>query len=491
MRCATSPASPSAPAKAATRATRLIFAASPRRTTCSATAFAIRAGTRATPSRSTRSKSTRARRRSCSAAARPAASINLITQAAAGSQLRRRHRHRQHRPGCARDRRRQRQDQREGSAARVVVMGQRYDIPGRDHVEENRWGVAPSLKCKPNDQHQAHAVSYIYQHDNNVPDYGIPFLSPAWGIPRRSRRSRAAPGTASSAGRLRTSRASTSTSRPPRSSTSSTTTSRSPTRRATVNVDHLQRNVFPEPNASVPPPPNLNTNWTTEPRAGRVTNTMVANQTDVLAKFNTGPLHHTVAAGVEVSRKRATSCAISSPDRPSDQLPQSRPVARRRHAAAADGEPADLRQGHRRRRLCRRSDQDQPVFRSARRGAARSVPLQAGCAARGRIRCNISIAPTMCSSWRVGAVFHPTANTSVYVMRGTSFNPTADNLSISVADAAATAHQPDQSRRRRRTRPPKSAPRPTCSTASSALADRRLPDRKDQLARAGSGQLPR
>ena len=44
-----------------------------RRTTSSATACAIRAGTRATPSRSMRSRSTRGRRRSCSAAARPAA----------------------------------------------------------------------------------------------------------------------------------------------------------------------------------------------------------------------------------------------------------------------------------------------------------------------------------------------------------------------------------------------------------------------------------
>ena len=33
-------------------------------------------------------------------------------------------------------------------------------------------------------------------------------------------------------------------------------------------------------------------------------------------------------------------------------------------------------------------------------------------------------------SWRVGGVFHPTLNSSIYVMHGTSFNPSADNLSI-------------------------------------------------------------
>ena len=33
-------------------------------------------------------------------------------------------------------------------------------------------------------------------------------------------------------------------------------------------------------------------------------------------------------------------------------------------------------------------------------------------------------------SWRVGAVFHPTSNSSVYIMRGTSFNPSAEFLTI-------------------------------------------------------------
>ena len=41
-------------------------------------------------------------------------------------------------------------------------------------------------------------------------------------------------------------------------------------------------------------------------------------------------------------------------------------------------------------------------------------------------------------SWRVGAVFHPTSNSSIYAMRGTSFNPTAEflnfNANISTLD---------------------------------------------------------
>ena len=71
----------------------------------------------------------------------------------------------------------------EYAAARVQVMGQRYDIPGRDNVEENRWGVAPSLTYKFNEQTRA-TFAYIYQHDNNVTDRGVPYLPATWGLPR-------------------------------------------------------------------------------------------------------------------------------------------------------------------------------------------------------------------------------------------------------------------------------------------------------------------
>ena len=80
--------------------------------------------------------------------------------------------------------------------ARIVTMGQMYDINGRDHVEQNRYGFSPSLMYKPTDQTKI-TLSYIYQHDYNVPDYGIPFLSPAWGFRAWSRRSPATTGTAS------------------------------------------------------------------------------------------------------------------------------------------------------------------------------------------------------------------------------------------------------------------------------------------------------
>ncbi len=122
----------------------------------------------------------------------------------------------------------------ENAAARIQVMGQRYDIPGRDHVEENRWGVAPSFTYKFNEQTRA-TFSYIYQHDDSIPDRGIPFY-PEAGLPVAVRHPINVPrntwyGILS--GPTPDGRRSTRMSQQRASFMSSPTTSRSPTRRAT------------------------------------------------------------------------------------------------------------------------------------------------------------------------------------------------------------------------------------------------------------------
>src|SRR5262249_21317774 len=66
---------------------------------------------------------------------------------------------------------------------RVVAMTQDYHTPERDNIGQNRYGISPSLMYKANNT--TITTAYILQHDNNVPDYGIPFTRPdAGGIPR-------------------------------------------------------------------------------------------------------------------------------------------------------------------------------------------------------------------------------------------------------------------------------------------------------------------
>ena len=92
-------------------------------------------------------------------------------------------------------------------------------------------------------------------------------------------------------------------------------------------------------------------------------------------------------------------------------------------------------------------------------------------------------------SWRVAAVLHPTENTSFYVMRGSSFNPSADNLTIAVTNflpdagasgACAGTDGDDGNRRQGR-----GAERP------SHPADRGVQYRQDQHARPQSAPAER
>jgi catecholate siderophore receptor len=65
------------------------------------------------------------------------------------------------------------------AAARIVLLGTDVDTAGRDFINTKRFGVAPSFTMQLTEQTTA-TLSYIYQKDNAVPDYGIPILPGAW-----------------------------------------------------------------------------------------------------------------------------------------------------------------------------------------------------------------------------------------------------------------------------------------------------------------------
>lgn len=92
----------------------------------------------------------------------------------------------------------------EGSAFRLNVMGHENDTPGRDHVRNERWGIAGSLAFglgkavgpvpdgkAPYDKHGDYGkepvgaivpndtrlfVNFFHFEEDNVPDYGIPWV---------------------------------------------------------------------------------------------------------------------------------------------------------------------------------------------------------------------------------------------------------------------------------------------------------------------------
>jgi catecholate siderophore receptor len=61
------------------------------------------------------------------------------------------------------------------TALRFNFMGHLDDVVGRDEVEQRRFGVAPSVTFGLGTSTQL-TVSYFLQHEDNIPDYGFPFL---------------------------------------------------------------------------------------------------------------------------------------------------------------------------------------------------------------------------------------------------------------------------------------------------------------------------
>jgi catecholate siderophore receptor len=64
------------------------------------------------------------------------------------------------------------------AAFRLNVMGESSQMPGRDFVKNRRWGIAPTVGFGLGEQDTV-TFTYLHQHENNVPDGGIPFVDGA------------------------------------------------------------------------------------------------------------------------------------------------------------------------------------------------------------------------------------------------------------------------------------------------------------------------
>jgi catecholate siderophore receptor len=63
----------------------------------------------------------------------------------------------------------------QGSAFRLNLMGQQSNVTDRDDAEFQRWGIAPALSLGLGTPTRL-TVSYFHQSEDNVPDFGIPWL---------------------------------------------------------------------------------------------------------------------------------------------------------------------------------------------------------------------------------------------------------------------------------------------------------------------------
>lgn len=61
------------------------------------------------------------------------------------------------------------------AAVRIALMGQRNNVTDRPFARNQRWGAAPSFAWGIGTD-TSFSLKYLHQQEDNIPDYGIPFL---------------------------------------------------------------------------------------------------------------------------------------------------------------------------------------------------------------------------------------------------------------------------------------------------------------------------
>lgn len=317
-----------------------------------------------------------------------------------------------------------------GTAFRLNIMGNDSNVAGRDVAETRRVGVAPSISFGLGTANRL-TISYFHLSANDTPDYGIPWLfnAPA-PVDRRNYY-----GFSDGSNFLRT-RADIETVRFEHDFNSKITL-RNQFRYANYNRDAVITEArIP---AGVTPATPLNTiNVTRGQIAVDSVETFLQNQTDVTARFRTGAVRHALVGGIELGRETSdptrfaytgvpsTSLLTPNPDQAfaGTAIPSSRinTAATTFGAYILDtvklGDKWDLIAGL-------RWDLFSADFKQL------VTPVS-----------SFQRTDKMLSG-RAAVVFKPRQNGSIYFAYGTSFNPSAESLSLT----AGTANAPPEKNR--------------------------------------------
>jgi catecholate siderophore receptor len=188
----------------------------------------------------------------------------------------------------------------DSTAARLTVMDQHNRVAERDLVTYNRYGVAPTLAFGL-DTPTRLTLSYFKEVENNLPDYGIPFID---GAPAHVDRN-------NFYGLANYDRTRTNTSigtvRFEHDFTDDITVSDS-LRYATYGFEYLVTGSFLGNDFVDPPPPGTPLTDISisrdQPSSGGDLN-MVINRTDITRKFELGGFKNTLTGGLELSKEES------------------------------------------------------------------------------------------------------------------------------------------------------------------------------------------
>jgi catecholate siderophore receptor len=307
-----------------------------------------------------------------------------------------------------------------GAAFRINGMVHDSQVAGRDVAESRRFGIAPSLAIGLGTPTRL-TLSYIHQAEDDIPDYGLPFLlsSPApvaqnnfYGFKSDYIRTEADIATAKI-----------------EHDVNDSVTIRNQLRYA--NYHRSVRVTEPQIPAGVTSLTPLNTITATRNEITvNSTETYLDNQTDVTLKFATAGIKHTVITGIELSRETSQPTRFTYTGVPGtnlvnpneDQTFAGTPAVRSRVNTAA------VSFGIYALDVIKLSEQWEFT------GGIRFDRFDSSY--------NQVIAPAVAfsrvdemPSYRTSLVYKPQRNGSIYVAWGTSFNPSAEALSLSAATA--------------------------------------------------------
>ncbi len=327
-----------------------------------------------------------------------------------------------------------------GAALRLNVMFNDADMPGRDTVTNQRWGVAPAIAFGLGTPTRT-TISYSHLAQDNVPDYGIPWVTANQTNPGLIPYINSAPpvdfdnfyGLRSRDYEKTTTDVLTAK---VEHDFNDSTSLRNLTRYGTTRRDSvITAPRFLDLNGAAAGTPE-GTIVNRQVQSRDQTDEILANQTDFTLRFQTAKVEHTLVPGFEFSRETSKNLLRAGPTSTTDiftpGVNDPSPGAVTRNGGHADGvsdavavyafdtiklnEQWQLNGGL-------RWDYFHLDFDSR---AATGVPTDGA-------RTDSML------SWRGGVVYKPRPNGSIYFGYGTSFNPSAEGLTLGTGATAANS----------------------------------------------------
>ena len=307
------------------------------------------------------------------------------------------------------------------AAFRLNVMGTEANVAGRDVTENRRFGIAPSMALGIGTATRW-TFSYLHQSENDIPDYGIPWLFNGPAPVDRHNYYGFRDGNV-----LRTSD-DIGTARWEHDVNSHVTM------RDQVRYARYQRHALIT-EAQIPTTVTASTPLdsiviTRNEIATDSMETYLDEQLDVTANFKTGGFEHTLVSGIEVGRETSdptrpkyinvpgTSLLDPDPDQPFSGTPVPSSKVSTTAISGAAYALDTVKIGRRWQATVGirwdRFDTDYQQFIAPASAFSRVDEIP---------------------SWRAALVFKPVSKGSVYIASGTSFNPSAESLSLSAANA--------------------------------------------------------